>query len=126
PLVNEPLQVRLDLARQRRRLVAVEWNVHRGPPRLQAILAGFRLSSRANWPDSGRPFPGLERPGKSPGTMTAHQIAVRGISWSRAGNRRGIVMAGEAPIKQAVKGIDDPVQDNPDPDRVKPVAEASR
>jgi len=58
--------------------------------------------------------------------MTAHQIAVRGISWSRAGNRRGIVVAGEAPIKQAVKWIDDQLQDNPDADRVKLVDEASR
>src|SRR5206468_2386261 len=32
PLVDEPLQVRLDLARQRRGLVAIEWNVHRVPP----------------------------------------------------------------------------------------------
>src|SRR5438132_10768732 len=89
------------------------------PPRLQAILAGFRLSSRANWPDSGRPFPGLERPGKRPGyndrasNRRPRDLVVEGRQ------PRGIVMAGEAPIKQAVKWIDDQLQDNPDADRVK-------
>lgn len=34
--------------------------------------------------------------------------------------------AGEAPIKQAVKWIDDQLQDNPDADRVKLVDDASR
>ena len=35
-------------------------------------------------------------------------------------------MAGEAPIKQAVKWIDDQLVDNPNADRVKLVDEASR
>jgi hypothetical protein len=35
-------------------------------------------------------------------------------------------MAGEAPIKQAVKWIDDQLQDNPKADRVKLLDEASR
>ena len=35
-------------------------------------------------------------------------------------------MAGEAPIKQAVKWIDDQLTDNPSADRVKLVDEASR
>jgi hypothetical protein len=35
-------------------------------------------------------------------------------------------MAGEAPIKQAVKWIDDQLTDNPSVDRVKLVDEASR
>jgi hypothetical protein len=35
-------------------------------------------------------------------------------------------MAGEAPIKQAVKWIDDQLTDNPGADRVKLVDEASR
>ena len=35
-------------------------------------------------------------------------------------------MAGEAPIKQAVKWIDDQLLDNPGADRVKLVDEASR
>jgi hypothetical protein len=35
-------------------------------------------------------------------------------------------MAGEAPIKQAVKWIDDQLSDNPKVDRVKLVDEASR
>jgi len=35
-------------------------------------------------------------------------------------------MAGEAPIKQAVKWIDDQLVDNPGADRVKLVDEASR
>lgn len=35
-------------------------------------------------------------------------------------------MAGEAPIKQAVKWIDDQLGDNPNMDRVKLVDEASR
>jgi len=35
-------------------------------------------------------------------------------------------MAGEAPIKQAVKWIDDQLADNPTSDRVKLVDEASR
>jgi hypothetical protein len=35
-------------------------------------------------------------------------------------------MAGEAPIKQAVKWIDDQLQGNPGADRVKLVDEASR
>jgi hypothetical protein len=35
-------------------------------------------------------------------------------------------MAGEAPIKQAVKWIDDQLQDNPKADRVKLVDDASR
>jgi len=35
-------------------------------------------------------------------------------------------MAGEAPIKQAVKWIDDQLADNPKADRVKLVDEASR
>jgi hypothetical protein len=35
-------------------------------------------------------------------------------------------MAGEAPIKQAVKWIDDQLLDNPNADRVKLVDEASR
>ena len=35
-------------------------------------------------------------------------------------------MAGEAPIKQAVKWIDDQLLDNPSADRVKLVDEASR
>jgi hypothetical protein len=35
-------------------------------------------------------------------------------------------MAGEAPIRQAVKWIDDQLQDNPKADRVKLVDEASR
>ena len=34
--------------------------------------------------------------------------------------------AGEAPIKQAVKWIEDQLQDNPDADRVKLIDEASR
>ncbi len=34
--------------------------------------------------------------------------------------------AGEAPIKQAVKWIDDQLRDNPDADRLKLVDEASR
>ncbi|PYO55023.1 MAG: hypothetical protein DMD84_00665 [Candidatus Rokuibacteriota bacterium] len=34
--------------------------------------------------------------------------------------------AGEAPIKQAVKWIDDQLHDNPKPDRVKLIDEASR
>jgi hypothetical protein len=33
---------------------------------------------------------------------------------------------GEAPIKQAIKWIDEQIQDNPDADRVKLVDEASR
>ncbi|HEY7365081.1 MAG TPA: hypothetical protein VIE37_13320 [Methylomirabilota bacterium] len=35
-------------------------------------------------------------------------------------------MAGEAPIRQAVKWIDDQLQDNPKADRVKLLDEASR
>jgi hypothetical protein len=35
-------------------------------------------------------------------------------------------MAGEAPIRQAVKWIDDQLQDNPTADRVKLLDEASR
>jgi hypothetical protein len=35
-------------------------------------------------------------------------------------------MAGEAPIRQAVKWIDDQLQDNPQADRVKLLDEASR
>jgi hypothetical protein len=43
-----------------------------------------------------------------------------------ATNHRRVFMVGEAPIKQAVKWIDDQLQDNPGSDRVKLVDEASR
>lgn len=39
---------------------------------------------------------------------------------------RETTMAGEAPIRQAVKWIDDQLQDNPQADRVKLLDEASR
>ena len=39
---------------------------------------------------------------------------------------RESAMAGEAPIRQAVKWIDDQLQDNPQADRVKLLDEASR
>src|SRR5262249_39808942 len=65
-LVDESLQVRLDLARQRRGLVAVEWDVH-GVPASQAILARFEFWSRANWPDSARPLCGPSRMLRPPG-----------------------------------------------------------
>jgi len=42
------------------------------------------------------------------------------------GQRREDRMAGEAPIKQAVKWIDDQLLDNPGADRVKLVDDASR
>jgi len=41
-------------------------------------------------------------------------------------DKREASMAGEAPIKQAVKWIDDQLHDNPGLDRVKLVDEASR
>jgi hypothetical protein len=58
--------------------------------------------------------------------MTAHRMDIREISLAEGELRRGIVMAGEAPIKQAVQWIDDQLQDNPGADRVKLVDEASR
>src|SRR5438094_8594037 len=62
-----------------------------------------------------------------PSTMTAHRIEApeRRTSWPKA-TPKGVVMAGEAPIKQAVKWIDDQLHDNPGADRVKLVDEASR
>jgi hypothetical protein len=48
-------------------------------------------------------------------------------SWAtRPANEGRIRMAGEAPIKQAVKWIDDQLIDNPGADRVKLVDDASR
>src|SRR5438445_13893017 len=107
-----------------------------GLSRSSGMFTRAPLACKPFWPDldcrqgpigliAAGHFQASNVPARDPGTMTAHQIAVRGISWSRAGNRRGIVVAGEAPIKQAVKWIDDQLQDNPDADRVKLVDDAS-
>src|SRR4030095_8501471 len=112
---NTPLQVRLDLARQRRRLVAVERDVHPGLS-CQAILAGFSKSSRANWPDRLRPIRAGRLRRRGPVTMAPQSPRIRGRTR----------MDGEAPIKQAVKWIDYQLHDNPALNRLKLVDEASR
>jgi len=48
------------------------------------------------------------------------------VAGQTTGQRREDRMAGEAPIKQAVKWIDDQLLDNPGADRVKLVDDASR
>src|SRR2546426_418568 len=87
----------------------------------------FTLSpAKPFWPDLadrqvpiGLIGPGQFRPGQSPrprpGTMAP--------LGPEAGGRP---MAGEAPIKQAVKWIEDQLRDNPDVNRLKLVDEASR
>src|SRR6267378_1331744 len=93
-------------------------------PARQAILALFEVWSRANWPDSARPFPGPNSRRRRP---EYNGPGSRALAAHGPPRQRGAHMAaGEAPIKQAVKWIDDQLHDNPGVDRVKLVDEASR
>src|SRR5438128_1301859 len=88
-----------------------------------AILARIAGSSRANWPDRGRPIAGVWVAPAMPLPVTMAWLQAGWPSRARRPANEGRTrMAGEAPIKQAVKWIDDQLLDNPGADRVKLVA----
>src|SRR5215470_14631583 len=101
-----------------------------------AILAPHKAQSSANWRTGAVPIRGAAYTRLASSSVQAGDAYERERTRKRRGRRppagaphaEGVtkMAAGEAPVKQAVKWIDDRLQDEPSADRVKLVDEASR